>query len=64
MGWGRVFERRHTVSGVGRGEQRRRYDERKSKRIPEHGLRLVVIDKAAFVVVSKRIVRDPARDAT
>lgn len=31
------FDRRHTVSGVGRGEQRRRYDERKRTRIPEHG---------------------------
>lgn len=56
------FDRRHTVSGVGRGEQRRLYDERKHLLIPKHGLRLVVIEKSAFVVRSKRIVRDPARD--
>lgn len=56
------FDRRQTVSGVGRGEQRRLYDERKRLLIPKHGLRLVVIEKSAFVVKSKRIVRDPARD--
>jgi hypothetical protein len=35
------FERRQTVSGVGRGEQRRLYDERRRLLIPKHGLRLV-----------------------
>ncbi|BDH59762.1 hypothetical protein [Tsukamurella sp. PLM1] len=56
------FDRRRTVSGVGRGEQRRIYDERKRALIPQHGLRLVVIEKAAFVVKSRRIVRDCAED--
>lgn len=56
------FDRRPTVSGVGRGEQRRLYDERKSLLIREHGLRLVVIEKSAFVIKSKRIMRDPGRD--
>lgn len=56
------FDRRQTVSGVGRGEQRRLYDERKRLLIREHGLRLVVIEKSAFVVKSKRIIREPARD--
>lgn len=56
------FDRRQTVSGVGRGEQRRIYDERKRRAIPEHGLRLVVIEKVAFEVRSRRIVRDRARD--
>lgn len=37
------FDRRQTVSGVGRGEQRRVYDARREREIPEHGLRLVVI---------------------
>jgi hypothetical protein len=32
-----------TVSGVHRGEQRRRYDERREELIPQHGLRLVVV---------------------
>lgn len=56
------FDRRQTVSGVGRGEQRRRYDERKRTLIPEHGLRLVVIEKSAFTLKSRRIDRAPARD--
>ncbi|WP_437773513.1 hypothetical protein [Arthrobacter sp. KNU40] len=58
------FDRRQTVSGVGRGEQRRIYDERKRLLIPKEGLRLVVIEKSAFVVKSKRIVLDQARDVT
>lgn len=37
------FDRRQTVSGVGRGEQRRLYDERRETEIPAHGLRLVVV---------------------
>lgn len=56
------FDRRQTVSGVGRGEQRRLYDERKKVLVPQHGLRLVVIEKASFVIRSKRIVRDRERD--
>lgn len=32
-----------TVSGVHRGEQRRLYDERRRREIPNHGLRLVVV---------------------
>ncbi len=47
---------------MGRGEQRRRYDERKRTLIPEHGLRLVVIEKSAFVLKSRKIDRDHARD--
>lgn len=34
---------RMTVSGVHRGEQRRRYDERRDREIPAHGLQLLVI---------------------
>lgn len=57
-----LFDRRHTVSGVDRGKQRRLYDERKRTLIPEHGLRLVMIEKSEFIVKSRRIVRDRARD--
>ncbi|WP_219818452.1 hypothetical protein [Clavibacter michiganensis] len=39
----KFFDRRQTVSGVGRGEQRRLYDARKRMLVPMHGLRLVVI---------------------
>lgn len=40
------FDRRETVSGVGRGEQRRIYDLRREEEIPNHGLRLLVIRPA------------------
>ena len=56
------FDRRQTVSGVGRGEQRRLYDERKRLLIPKHGRCLVGIEKSEFVVRSRRILRDRARD--
>mgnify|MGYP006989492930 FL=1 len=56
------FDRRQTVSGVGRGEQRRRYDQRKLELVPAHGLRLVVIHNAEFTVRSGRIVRLHERD--
>lgn len=56
------FDRRHTVSGMGRGQQRRRYDERKRTLIPQHGLRIVVIEKSEFVLKSRKIDRDHARD--
>lgn len=56
------FDRRQTVSGVHRGEQRRLYDERKRLLARKQGLRLVVIEKSAFVVKSKRIMRSPPTD--
>jgi len=56
------FDRRYTVSGVGRGEQRRLYDGRKWLLIPRHGLRLVVIEKSAFVLRARRVARDRQRD--
>lgn len=56
------FDRRQTVSGVGRGEQRRVYDDRKRTLIPEQGLRLVVIEKSEFTLRSRRIDRDRTRD--
>ena len=57
------FDRRQTVSGVGRGEQRRLYDARKRELVPVNGLELVVIAKSEFVVKSKRIIREHARDS-
>lgn len=57
-----IFDRRVTVSGVPRGEQRRLYDQRKAELIPAHGLRLVVVHKSEFQVRRDRIVRDHDRD--
>ncbi|GAA5032670.1 hypothetical protein GCM10025738_15050 [Microbacterium fluvii] len=57
-----IFDRRATVSGIPRGEQRRLYDQRKAELIPAYGLRLVVIHKSEFEVRRDRIVRDRDRD--
>ena len=52
---------RLTVSGVHRGEQRRRYDERRDIEIPARGLRLVVMRTEDLELRGKRI-RRRARD--
>ena len=57
-----IFDRRATVSGIPRGEQRRLYDQRKAELIPAHRVRLVVIHKSEFEVRRDRIVRDHDRD--
>lgn len=36
-----LFDKRMTVSGISRGEQRARYDKLRSEKIPEEGLQLV-----------------------
>jgi len=49
---------RMTVSGVHRGEQRRKYDERRDVDIPAHGLRLVVIRTDDFPMKRRRLLRE------
>lgn len=44
----KFFDRRMTVSGVSRGEQRRIYDERRQTILPQHGIKLVIIDYTDF----------------
>jgi hypothetical protein len=52
-----------TVSGVHRGEQRRIYDERRMKLIPENGLALLEIPYSIFNCDSQdRIIRDAESD--
>jgi hypothetical protein len=48
---------RLTVSGVHRGEQRRRYDALRDAQIPAQGLRLVVIRTDDFATRGKKILR-------
>lgn len=48
---------RLTVSGVHRGEQRRRYDALRDAQIPAQALRLVVIRTDDFTTRGKKIVR-------
>jgi len=42
------FDRRLTVSGVSRGEQRRIYDNRRRELLPKHGIKLVIISYTDF----------------
>ncbi len=44
----KFFDRRMTPSGCLRGEQRRRYDDRRRVGIPRNGYRLLVIDWRVF----------------
>lgn len=54
-----------TVSGVHRGEQRRIYDERRRKVLPQKGITVVEVSFSDFEYDSgKRIIRNPAHDET
>ena len=44
----KFFDRRQTVSGMGRGEQRKLYDQRRRDVLPKHGIRLVEIGCEEF----------------
>ncbi len=44
----RFFDDRQTVSGVGRGEQRVRYDDYRRTLLPQHGCTLVIFDYSEF----------------
>ena len=44
----KLFDDRITVSGVPRGEQRRRYDDYRRTLLPKHGYCLVIFDYAEF----------------
>ena len=57
----RFFNRRMTVSGVSRGEQRKIYDERRRTELPKHGIKLVVISYTDFGT-SKTLVRNHDAD--
>lgn len=54
------FDDKPTVSGVPRGEQRRRYDERRADLLPRHGYSLVVLNVDEFAHDrAKRLLRTP-----
>ncbi len=55
------FDKKLTVSGVSRGEQRRIYDQRRQRLLPEHDIRLVIISYSDFGV-SKKLVRNKEVD--
>lgn len=55
------FDRKETVSGVSRGEQRRIYDHRRQELLPQFGIKLVIISYSDFGF-SKKLVRNRKRD--
>lgn len=58
-----IFNRKITVSNVERNEQRRIYDERRKKVLPEHGIKLVIINYSDFDYDNqKRIKRNFEKD--
>ena len=59
----KFFNRRMTVSGVSRGEQRKIYDERRKTELPKHGIKFVVISYTDFGT-SKTLKREHDADLT
>lgn len=60
-----LWDQKPTLSGISRGEQRRRYDRRKSDVIPAYGLRLVRVAQSSFPQLKKggkKIDRERTRD--
>ena len=59
----KFFDKRITSSGVGRGEQRKLYDERRKTEIPQNDLSLIILNFSEFVhSPSKRLHRDNVSD--
>lgn len=56
-----LFDRKLTVSGVTRDEQRRIYDERRKQILPQHGIDIVVISYSDFGQ-SKKLQRNMYED--
>ncbi len=58
------FDDKPTVSGVPRGEQRRRYDARRADFLPKHGYMLIVLEVGEFAHDrTKRLLRTPEDQA-
>lgn len=58
-----IMDRRSTISGVHRAEQRRIYDKRREEILPEHGIELIILSFDQFRCDSqKRLRRDPVSD--
>lgn len=59
----KFFDRRQTVSGMGRGEQRKLYDQRRRDILPQNGIRLIEFDYSEFEHSrGKKLLRKRAED--
>jgi len=55
----KFFDKRETVSGISRGEQRAKYDQRRREVLPQHGIELVELACDDFQHnAKKRLTRD------
>lgn len=59
----KFFDRRETVSGVPRGEQRRLYDQRRREVLPHHGITVVEVEFSDLAHDRRRrLIRDRQQD--
>lgn len=59
------FDRRMTVSGISRGEQRVLYDQRRRDVLPQHGMTLIELDVSEFETAGgRRLARNRNSDIT
>lgn len=59
----KFFDKRQTVSGIGRGEQRKLYDQRRRDVLPKHGIKLIELGYEDFGHTSNtRLVRQKEKD--
>lgn len=52
-----LFDKKKTISGVSRGEQRKIYDKRRAEVLPKHGIRLIVISYDDFECDGKKKIK-------
>ena len=58
-----IMDKKPTISGITRGEQRKPYDDCRRKVLPENGIDLVVLDCRMFALKSsRRLRRDSVED--
>jgi hypothetical protein len=59
----KFFDKRQTVSGVGRGEQRKIYDQRRRDVLPVNGIKLIELDYSDFGhTKGKKLLRNRMED--
>jgi hypothetical protein len=59
----KFFDRRQTVSGIGRGEQRKLYDQRRREVLPKQGIKLIELDYSDLEHTrGKKLIRNREED--
>lgn len=59
----KFFDKRQTVSGMGRGEQRKLYDQRRREVLPKQGIKLIELDYSDFEHSNnKKLLRNKKSD--